>query len=116
MIISKAQLNSQSGTIAGIKPDVITFGSPLGHLYQYYFREYAGLGSSLEQLSTCTGRWINLYRIDDWIGVWVGDIGGKSVENFAMRPGGHVDYWKEKTLAKAILQIVTEEPTHQQAP
>lgn len=111
----RSTADSPGSTIAGTKPDVITFGSPLGHLYQHYFREYAGLGSSLEQLSKRTGRWINLYRIDDWIGVWVGDIDGKRVENFAMQPGGHIDYWKEKTLAQAILQIVMEEPAHQPA-
>jgi hypothetical protein len=98
--------------VSGTRPDVVTFGSPLGHLYQYYFQDYAGLEHSLDRLSRCIGRWINLYRIDDYVGVWIGEPPhGDSVENCPMDPGGHVDYWKEGVLAKTILRIVAAKPT-----
>jgi hypothetical protein len=92
--------------VGGAKPDVITFGSPLGHIYQHYFQEYAGLELVLERLRQCTGRWINLYRIDDYIGLRIGGS-GSCVDNQAMNPGGHVDYWKEEELAATIVHVVT---------
>ena len=107
----KNSVDHSNNEASGTKPDVITFGSPLGHIYQHYFREYAGLEPSLERLCRSTGRWINLYRIDDYIGQWVGDIDGGSVENRPMGPGGHVDYWKEKELADTIVQIVLGKST-----
>jgi hypothetical protein len=112
----KGAADYANNEVSGTKPFVITFGSPLGHLYQRYFREYAGLEPSLERLSRCTGRWINLYRIDDYIGVWLGEIDGDSVENCPMDPGGHVDYWREKTLAETIIRIVAGKSTITPAP
>jgi hypothetical protein len=106
----KSAADYAKNEVGGTKPDVITFGSPLGHVYQHYFREYSGLEPSLARLSRCTGRWVNLYRIDDYIGVWVGEIDGESVENCPLDPGGHVDYWKEKALAETILRIVAGKP------
>lgn len=104
----KGAADYASSRVGGTKPDVITFGSPLGHIYQHYFQEYAGLDAAIDRLAQCTGRWINLYRIDDYIGLWVGSPGERNVENRPMDPGGHVDYWKESALAKAIIDVVAD--------
>lgn len=48
----KSDINNGNNILGGTKTDVITFGSPLGHIYQHYFREYAGLEPSLERLAT----------------------------------------------------------------
>jgi len=102
----KDAVDQNSRALSTGRPDFITFGSPLGHLYQFYFPEYEGLEPSLERLHQSVGRWINLYRIDDYIGSWLGKLDGGSVDNRPMEPGGHIDYWKEGDVAKAILEIV----------
>ena len=107
----RAAADYAKNEIGGAKPDVITFGSPLGHVYQHYFSEYTGVGQSLERLGQCVARWINLYRIDDYIGLWVGEKTSNCIENRPLNPGGHVDYWKEKVLAETILRVVAEKPT-----
>lgn len=101
-------------TLAPDKTDIITFGSPLGHIYQHYFQEYAGLAPELERMCRRTNRWINLYRIDDYIGVWIGSPGG-AIDNRAMDPGGHIDYWHEEKLAAAILEVIRRPQSKQAA-
>ncbi len=91
---------------AAVKPGVVTFGSPLGHIYQRYFCGYAEVVGELDKLQPGLTRWINLYRIDDYIGTWIGPHGEGPVENRALPPGGHVDYWKEDVVAQTILEMV----------
>lgn len=99
--------------LGGLKPDIVTFGSPLKHLYQYYFCEYGDLKGEITTLRNSIGRWINLYRIDDYIGT---DIGGGSdlgVADEEIGPGGHTDYWKEDRLGQIILDLATVRPTQE---
>jgi hypothetical protein len=96
--------------LAGLKPDVVTLGSPLSHLYEHYFYEYVGLDAAIAKLRNNLGRWINLYRVDDYIGtgIMVGPQAG--VVNKVIGIGGHTDYWKEDQLAKVIRKLATTAP------
>lgn len=95
----------------GLKPDVVTFGSPLTHLYQYYFFEYSDLDKDITALRNRIGRWINIYRVDDYIGTEVALGADTGVKNEQIGPGGHTDYWKEDRLAKVILDLASH-PSH----
>ncbi len=91
--------------VAREKTAVVTFGSPLTHLYAHYFHDYARLGTQLERHKERISSWTNLYRIDDPIGSRI-DYDDTWMVNTAMEPGGHTNYWVEDTVADAILAAI----------
>lgn len=84
---------------------VVTFGSPLDHLYAHYFQDYAKLPAMLAAQRRHVTSWTNLYRIDDPIGNRVVDA-EQFVVNVPMERGGHTNYWIEKPVADAILRAL----------
>jgi hypothetical protein len=86
---------------------VVTFGSPLQHLYAHYFHGYTKLREKLDHRRKQMVSWDNLYRIDDPIGARI-DSNGNWVTNTAMKPGGHTNYWVEKSVAEAILRAIDQ--------
>jgi hypothetical protein len=54
---------------------------PLAHLYQHYFCEYGDLDREIITLRNSIGRWINPYRIDDYIGREIGSGSDLGVAN-----------------------------------
>jgi hypothetical protein len=96
--------------LGGLKPDLITFGSPLGHLYQHYFFEYANLPSRIATLRNGIGRWINLYRIDDYIGTQIGRTTDQTIRNEQLGPGGHIGYWRADRVAQVVVDLATSPP------
>jgi hypothetical protein len=96
---------SASNEQAGLKPDLVTFGSPLTHLYEHYFFEYGDLKRDIASLRSRIGRWINLYRIDDYIGTEVAGGPDTGVSNERIGLGGHTDYWIEDRLGRVILDL-----------
>lgn len=94
-------------TLASIERiDIITLGSPLGHIYQHYFPDYEAPADTPADLNAKLRSWINLWRADDPIGHAVDVIGGGFIENVALPPGGHVDYWKDEAVCRVILDRV----------
>ncbi|MGH9673201.1 MAG: hypothetical protein ACRD44_08470, partial [Bryobacteraceae bacterium] len=87
------------------RPHLVTFGSPLGHLYQFYFKEYASLQAGIAELRPRLASWANLFRVDDYVGREIADPDG-FVRNIVMPAGGHIDYWKEKKLAELVLERI----------
>ncbi len=76
---------------------VITFGSPITHVYQRYFPQlYKPFGETphLVELSRDSRvRWINVYRIDDFVGTYIeNSIPGFPI-NVPVPAGGHTNYW-----------------------
>lgn len=76
---------------------VITFGSPVTHVYQRYFPQlYKPFAetSLLELSQDKRVKWLNVYRIDDFVGTYIEN----SIPNFPINvpalPGGHTDYWR----------------------
>jgi len=96
--------------LGGLKPDIVTLGSPLAHLYQHYFVDYVGLEADVTALRTNIGRWINLYRVDDYIGTSIPLGPEAGIRNEEIGLGGHTDYWKEDRLGRVILDIATTRP------
>lgn len=86
---------------------VVTLGSPITHLYQNYFEEYAAVGLASDWLPTRLVSWTNMWRLDDPIGkrVHIGEQG--LVHNVTLPPGGHGDYWREKDVCQVILELLT---------
>lgn len=90
--------------------DILTLGSPLSHLYRYYFAKYEATSAGPEALNTRLTSWTNMWRVDDPIGNRVDLFGGNVVRNIPLRPGGHVDYWKDPEVIRAILDLIDERP------
>jgi len=82
---------------------VITLGSPLCHLYGYYFDEYERKTSAVS-LRGNVRSWTNMWRIDDPIGnsVDVVDL----VVNEVLPSGGHINYWREDDVRQLIADCI----------
>jgi hypothetical protein len=89
------------------RASVVTFGSPLSHLYQHYFHAYAGMGEILDKFQARGVSWINLYRVDDPIGNRIKGAEGW-IKNVPMAKGGHTGYWSEPAIADAILDALDQ--------
>lgn len=92
--------------LKGIDVDLVTMGCPFTHLYQYYFpHRYPPLfdGNTLDttkwegsRLDSTVQRWLNIYRIDDFVGTHVdGNESGTFPVNTCIRAGGHTGYWHQ---------------------
>lgn len=90
--------------------DVLTLGSPISHIYQYYFARYDDESAGPEALNTRITTWTNMWRVDDPIGNRINLFGGTVIRNFPLRPGGHVDYWRDPEVQYAIIDLIEERP------
>lgn len=96
--------------------DVVTLGSPLTHLYQYYFSEYERTVQGPATLHPKLESWTNMWRIDDPIGNRVEIVKGDFIQNRPIGPGGHVNYWKEKEVCQVIVDLIRGEEAGPVAP
>jgi len=101
--------------LKGIDVDLVTMGSPFTHLYQYYFPDrYPALfkGSTLSpawgsHLRTTVKRWMNIYRVDDFVGTNVdGDSAGDFPQNICIAAGGHTGYWSQPAALQAMSDLL----------
>jgi hypothetical protein len=100
---------------------LVTMGSPLSHLYQHYFPErYPPFFTNGKFNSEKWGRlnetlkhWLNIYRVDDYVGTHVDWDGaetkndpatGAIFENRVIAPGGHMGYWMQEEVMEIIRQ------------
>jgi len=83
----------------------VTMGSPFRHIYQHYFRHlYPSLDDShWSYLRDRVQRWINVFRIDDFVGTYIVDetastmqIGTMTVTDIPVEPKGHTLYWNDR--------------------
>lgn len=104
-----------------IRVHVLTAGSPLGALYAYYFNEYDDMEQALPAIGPQVASWTNLYRADDPIagpimteqpaGLAREDQGsGLLFQDIAMKPGGHLRYWKEPIVCDTIRNLLAGRP------
>jgi hypothetical protein len=86
---------------------LVTMGSPFSHLYQYYFplrypRLFSGDQAWGGDLIHAVDHWINIYRVDDYIGTWIKGRDGFPVNYRTATPGGHTDYWSDREAHRAM--------------
>ena len=88
---------------------VVTFGSPLLHIYSQYFHAYDHLEPRLLPIAAGLHSWTNMYRLDDPIGAAI-STGTGPIREIAMkrgvagtRFGGHTQYYAERAVAKQVL-------------
>jgi hypothetical protein len=90
---------------------ILTFGSPITHLYQHYFPSlYPKLGSmpalqGLEaEIAAGRVRWFNSYRVDDYIGTWIDPARENFPVNVPMPVGGHTSYWRQDVFERLFAE------------
>lgn len=100
---------------------LVTMGSPFSHLYQHYFHHfYPPLDSKYwELLSERVDRWINVYRIDDFVGTRIDFPTDKSLptsehphgqfSNFQVGPRGHMNYWADSDVLRILRSELMDE-------
>lgn len=83
---------------------IVTVGSPFTHVYQTYFpREYPKLKERLVELSSQQNvRWINAYRIDDYVGTYIENSIPRFPINVPLPPGGHLRYWEKDVIQRVL--------------
>jgi hypothetical protein len=90
---------------------VVTFGSPLSHLYSHYFNGYQNVAETLLELRRRGIQWVNLYRINDPIGNCI-EGPEELIKNIAMPKGpngeGHTNYWSEAAVGQEIRNILND--------
>jgi hypothetical protein len=97
----------------GIEVDLVTMGSPFTHLYQYYFpNRYPPLfidGGLNDQwgshLTTTVKSWLNIYRVDDFVGTHI-DGNGTFPTNVCIAAGGHTGYWHQREALEAMRECL----------
>jgi hypothetical protein len=101
--------------VGGLAPErrrLVTMGSPFTHLYQFYFpRRYPPLHWPDGTFNTVAwfhlhdnvGSWLNVYRVDDFVGT---EIFGSDTfpVNQPIRAGGHTDYWSDPRALWPLLE------------
>jgi len=114
--------DATQGILAGYKHKVlVTMGSPFSHLYQHYFpHEYGSLDDSqFVSLKERIDQWLNLFRVDDYVGThieWKGrnfeqpDKGepwpGQFPRNRGVGKGGHTGYWIAPKVHEALDEVL----------
>jgi hypothetical protein len=83
---------------------VLTFGSPITHIYQHYFSRLYPPFKDVEAFQRASNddkvTWINCYRLDDYIGIWVDGTLPHFPDNVPMAVGGHVNYWLDDVFGR----------------
>lgn len=77
---------------------VLTFGSPITHVYQRYFSLQYPDFEKIESMKALAAeprvKWFNVYRIDDYVGTYVENTLPDFPVNVPCKPGGHTAYWR----------------------
>ena len=87
--------------------NLVTMGSPFGHIYQQYFAHfYPPLDApEWERLNRRLDRWLNIFRIDDFVGTRIeypaAEMEGRFT-NHAVQRKGHMFYWRDRQVLEVI--------------
>lgn len=97
--IGAMNLSEVQKILPGSKNQLITMGSPYGHLYRYYFPE-----QHPDLQNPPFGKidkWINVFRTNDFVGTDIVAHNGWPT-NLSVEPRGHTDYWSDKQVLDHI--------------
>ena len=101
---------------------LVTMGSPFSHLYQHYFAHlYPPLIDSFwNNLNQRVDRWVNVFRVDDYVGNEINFpppmksepqpyttgtrafVRQTEYQNIAVGPRGHVNYWADREVLEHL--------------
>ena len=92
--------------------NLITMGSPFHHIYQEYFQHfYPPLDDEQwKNLRTRVGRWLNIFRIDDFVGTDIEfpktlpQSADGMYTNHPVECRGHMLYWSDRQVLSIIRQ------------
>ncbi len=88
----------QRAALAPENVRLATFGSPYTHLYQHYFPDQYPPRPGRLILGPVFGRWVNVFRIDDYVGTQVnGEPDVDRPRNIPLAAGclyAHTSYWQ----------------------
>lgn len=104
LAIDWLRTETAAAVLKGVKTELVTMGSPYGHIYQYYFpRDFPSLeDSAYQRFHTQVARWQNLYRTDDYVGTNVESCGTGSPVNIPIAPAGHTGYWSDREVKRHL--------------
>ncbi|MGL4489092.1 MAG: hypothetical protein ACRCU5_06570 [Rhizobiaceae bacterium] len=113
-------LNTEGARWLSMMPEggkifLATMGSPYTHVHNRYFPSAFAPVDELKNLAPVKGDgiltdWINIFRIDDFVGTHI-DPTGKWPREFAVPPNGHTLYWIDDNVFAELKKFV--EPTSQ---
>jgi len=84
----------------------VTFGSPIGNLYEQYFHEYSPETDKVERVESRVVGWTNLTRVDDYIGGRIAHSRSTLIDNQTLGRGGHTNYWPVQDIVNAIDRMI----------
>jgi hypothetical protein len=85
----------------GVKVRMITMGSPIKHLYKYYMPDRYSI-----QKPHAVTHWLNIHRIDDFIGMSIDSTEKNYPKNIAIGRGGHSNYWGDLQFIRRLLRLL----------
>jgi len=80
---------------------ILSFGSPLTHIYQHYFpHDYGPLAKTalMDLALDPRVKWLNIFRSDDYVGTHIDGPMENFPINIRMPKGGHLKYWCKNVL------------------
>jgi hypothetical protein len=91
----------------GVKPcnvDLVTMGSPTCHLYGFYFAKEFDLKSTEPSHDVTDGiaSWVNIYRLDDFVGMRVEGPAADFPINEWVPAKGHTNYWTDDSVLRHL--------------
>ncbi len=102
-VLNDPRLDVAIGRFTSLR--LVTMGSPFSHIYQHYFRHHypelrhghwETLSRRLGPRADGPAPWLNLYRVDDYVGRSIDESRTGLVENCPIRPRGHLGYWIDR--------------------
>lgn len=88
---------------------LLTFGSPLGHLYAYAFADPYRWARSPQLERMSLSRWVNAFHAGDYIGQRI-TTDGAVPEEVSLGEGGHTGYFADARLVKQLEKLLERLP------
>ena len=85
---------------------LVTMGSPYSHIYQHCFASDFTQPTDFDEH---LGSWLNIFRIDDFVGTTVTSHTTDWPKNEPVNPKGHTGYWTDSEVLTLLRKNVLDE-------